>query len=155
ARLETRFGMLFSDFYENGDLAVGTNGRPSGANATGESLGMNHAAYAQLRGIYVQWDKPFPLVTSLRAGSSDLSQWNAWTVGKVRFIDRDNAKGLFVTGKAPWLGLEYNAARIALPKLYASAGFNTGISDPLVENPFWGRDAVYAGKVALHDEDWD
>jgi hypothetical protein len=148
ARLETRFGMLFSDFYENGDLAVDPNGRPAGVNATGESLGMNHAAYAQLRGIYIQYDHPgIPTVTSLRAGSSDLSMWNAWTVGKIRFIDRDNAKGFFATGAIPSLNLDYNLARVALPKLFASAGFNTGIADPLIENPFWGDDADYVGKV--------
>ena len=153
ARLETRFGQQFADFYENGDLAVDENGRPKGVNATGESLGMNHAAYAQLRGIYIQWDKPTPIatVTALRAGSSDLALWNPWTVGKVRFIDRDNAKGFFVLGEVPrdaWK-LDYNLARVSLPKLYASAGFNTGIADPLVENPFWARDAAYAGKVRL------
>jgi hypothetical protein len=149
ARLETRFGAQFADFYENGDLAVDSNGRPSGVNATGESLGMNHAAYAQLRGLYIQWDKPIPIptLTTMRAGSSDLSMWNSWTVGKIRFIDRDNAKGFFFLGAAPGVGLDYNVARIALPKLYASAGFNTGIADPLIENPFWARDAIYVGKV--------
>ncbi len=154
ARLETRFGQLFADFYENGDLAVDGEGRPSGVNATGESLGMNHAAYAQLRGLYIDWDAPpVPTVTKLRAGSSDLALWNPWTVGKIRFIDRDNAKGFFVLGDVPTLHLDYNAARVALPKLYASAGFNTGISDKLVENPFWARDAVYVGKLHLRAGD--
>lgn len=148
-RLETRFGQQFADFYENGDLRVDDNGRPSGVDATGESLGMNHAAYAQLRGLYIQWDRPTPIptVTRMRAGSSDLSHWNPWTVGKIRFIDRDNAKGFFFFGESGLV--DYNLARVALPKLYASAGFNTGIADPLIENPFWARDAVYVGRVTL------
>lgn len=155
ARLETRFGQQFADFYENGDLAVDENGRPVGVDATGESLGMNHAAYAQLRGLYIQWDRP-PVATlkTFRAGSSDLSHWNAFTVGKIRFIDRDNAKGFFLFGELPGGGFEYNVARVALPKLYASAGFNTGIADPFVENPFWARDAVYVAELSTTRERW-
>lgn len=157
ARFETRFGQQFADFYENGDLKVDSSGRPAGVDATGESLGMNHAAYAQLRGIYIHWDRPTPLptVASMRAGSSDLSLWNPWTVGRVRFIDRDNAKGFFVVGEVPAWKLDYNVARIALPKLYASAGFSTGIADPLVENPFWARDAAYAAKVHVGGPTFD
>lgn len=157
ARLETRFGQQFADFYENGDLRVDASGRPSGADATGESLGMNHAAYAQLRGIYIQWDRPTPIPTvmRMRAGSSDLGLWNPWTVGRIRFIDRDNAKGFFLIGEVPSWRLDYNVARIALPKLYASAGFSTGIADPLIDNPFWARDAAYAGKVHVAAGDLD
>jgi hypothetical protein len=155
-RLETRFGALFADFYENGDRAVDANGRPSGVDATGESLGMNHAAYVQLRGLYIQWEPtPIPTLKTFRAGSSDLSLWNPWTIGRVRFIDRDNAKGFFLVGEIPSGKLDYNVARIALPKLYASAGFNTGIADPLIENPFWGRDAAYAAKLHLKADKLD
>jgi hypothetical protein len=157
ARLETRFGQQFADFYENGDSSVGDNGQPGTIDATGESLGMNHAAYAQLRGIYINWDRPTPIptVTTLRAGSSDLGLWSPWTVGRIRFIDRDNAKGFFIIGEVPKWHLDYNAARVALPKLYASAGFNTGIADPLIENPFWARDAAYAAKVHVGQKAYD
>ena len=153
-RLETRFGRLWTDWYENGDLAIDDNGRPAGVNATGESLGANHAAYVQLRGLYIQWEEtvPIPTIDRLRAGSSDLGMYNAWTVGKIRFIDRDNARGFF--GDGSFCGWSYHAARIALPKTFASAGFNTGIADPLVENPFWGRDATYVGKLETERGAW-
>lgn len=155
ARIQSRFGQQWADFYENGDLAVDENGRPTGVDSTGESLGQNHAAYLQLRGIYVRIAPPVKHINNVLVGSSDLSMFNPWTIGKIRFIDRFNAKGVFVQGDlgedTDWL-----AARIALPKLFASAGFNTGIDDPLIANPFFARDAAYAGKLRhrVNDRAW-
>jgi hypothetical protein len=139
ARLATRYGQQWADYYENGDLSRDASGRPKGVDATGESLGQNHSAYLQLRGIWVLFKPPIPTVDSILVGSSDLGMFNAWTIGKQRFIDRDNARGVFVTGHVG--PIEYAAARVALPKLFASANFNTGIDDPFVSNPFWARDA--------------
>jgi hypothetical protein len=140
ARLASRYGVQFADFYENGDKSS------TGIDATGESLGMNHAAYIQLRGIYVRLVPPLKWMDNVLAGSSDLAQFNPWTIGKIRYIDRDNAKGLFASGTIS--GVEWQLARVSLPKLFASAGFNTGIADPVVQNPFWTRDASYALKLA-------
>lgn len=153
ARVKSRFHRQWAEFYENGDLAVDASGLPRGADGTGESLGMNHAAYIQLRGLYVHVRPPIPTVTGFHAGSSDLGMYNAWTVGKVRFIDRDNANGLFVDGQIPGVKIDYHFARIALPKLFASAGYTSGIDDPLVQNPFWTRDATYVVKLAQRPTD--
>ena len=146
ARIASRFGQQWADFYENGDLAVDENGVPTGVDSTGESLGQNHAAYLQLRGFYVRVAPPVKHITSALIGSSDLSMFNPWTIGKIRYIDRFNAKGVFFQGD---LGAnnEWVLARIALPKLFASAGFNSGIDDPLLPNPFFTRDAAYAAKA--------
>ncbi|MCC6748310.1 MAG: hypothetical protein IT371_11670 [Deltaproteobacteria bacterium] len=152
ARLASRFHRQWADFYENGDLALGESGLPSGANATGESLGLNHAAYIQLRGLYVRLMPPIPGIRTFHAGASDLGMLNPWTIGKVRYIDRDNAHGLFLDGAIG--SLEWMVARISLPKLYASAGWTSGIDDPLVENPFWTRDASYALKLSQKVKDW-
>lgn len=144
ARIQSRFGAQWASWWENGDLRDVIDG-------SGESLGMNHAAYMRLRGLYLRVSPPIPTVRSIRVGSSDLAMFNPWTVGKVRFTERDNANGVFVDGAfGDWLS--YTFARIALPKLWASAGYNTGIDDPLVENPFWQRDAVYAYKLR---SEWD
>ncbi|MBW2730869.1 MAG: hypothetical protein JRH20_00665 [Deltaproteobacteria bacterium] len=148
ARIKSRFHRQWAEFYENGDLSVDAAGLPRGADGTGESLGMNHSAYIQLRGLYVRMRPPIPTVKTFHAGSSDLAMYNAWTIGKVRYIDRDNANGLFLDGTIPWGTIDYHFARIALPKLFASAGYNTGIDDPLVQNPFWTRDAAYALKLS-------
>ena len=145
ARLQSRFGAQWASWWENGDLRDVVDG-------SGESLGLNHAAYMKLRGLYLRVSPPIPTVTNIRVGSSDLAMFNPWTVGKIRYTERDNANGVFVDGTfGPWLS--YTFARIALPKLWASAGYNTGIDDPLVDNPFWQRDAVYAYKLRS-EFDW-
>ena len=139
ARVQSRYGQEWADWWENGDLH-------SELDTTGESLGMNHASYLQLRGVYVRLSPPIPTVRYIHVGSSDLSQYNAFTVGKVRFIDRFNANGVFINGDL-WGFAGYELARVALPKLWASANWNTGIDDPLLGNPFWTRDASYVGKL--------
>ncbi|HEY1098873.1 MAG TPA: hypothetical protein VGF99_08085, partial [Myxococcota bacterium] len=139
ARLQTRFGAQWAEWYENGDK------RDSG-DGSGESLGQNHAAYLQLRGIYLRVAPPIPTVKYVHIGASDLSMFNAWTIGKSRYIERDNGRGIFIEGG---FGdpLSYTLARVALPKLFAGPGYTTGISDALIENPFWQRDAAWAYKL--------
>jgi len=138
ARIQSRYGAQWANWWENGDLKGTIDG-------SGESLGMNHASYLQLRGIYLRIAPPIPSVRAIHFGASDLAMFNAWTIGKIRYTERDNARGIFVDGSfGPWLS--YTFARVALPKLWASANYNTGIDDPLVENPFWERDAAWAAK---------
>lgn len=138
-RLQSRYGMDFADWFENGD-------KKAQVDASGESLGQNHSAPIQLRGIYVRIAEPLPFIDWFLAGSSDLSYWDAFTVGKVRFIDRFNAKGLFLKSHVPG-ALDVLIARIALPKLFGSANYGS-LEEPLVTNPFWARDAVYALQLA-------
>ena len=144
ARIQTRFGAQWADWYENGD-------ERDAADGSGESLGQNHAAYLQLRGIYLRVAPPIPTVTSIHFGASDLSMFNAWTIGKSRYIERDNGRGIFIDGS---FGdpLSYTLARVALPKLFAGPGYTTGIADPIIENPFWQRDAAWAYKLK---SSWD
>lgn len=139
ARIQSRWGAQWADWYENGDLKDFLDG-------SGESLGENHAAYLQLRGIYLRVSPPIPTVRYVHLGASDLSMFNPWTIGKVRYTERDNGRGVFVDGSfGDWLS--YTGARIALPKLFASANYNTGIDDPFVQNPFWERDEAWALKL--------
>jgi hypothetical protein len=139
ARIQSRFGASWADYWENGDLKSALDG-------SGESLGMNHASYLQLRGIYLRVAPPIPTLQYVHFGASDLSMFNPWTVGKLRFTERDNGRGIFVGGSfGDWLS--YTGARIALPKLWASANYNTGIDDALIQNPFWERDAAWALKL--------
>lgn len=137
-RLQTRYGQQFADYFENGD-------RRFSEDSSSESLGQNHSAHLQLRGIYVRVARPLPLVDWFLAGSSDLGMFDAWTVGKVRFIERFNAKGLFLQTS---LGdfAKVLLSRIALSKLYGTANYSS-IEDPLVTNPFWARDAIYATSI--------
>jgi hypothetical protein len=139
ARIQSRYGLDFADWYENGD-------KRQVPDASGESLGQNHAAPMQLRGLYVRLAEPLPLIDWFLVGSSDLSYWDPWTIGKVRFIDRFNAKGLFLKSSVGSVA-DVLIARVALSKLFGTANYNV-IEDALVTNPFWARGAVYGVSIA-------
>lgn len=144
ARIQSRFGASWVDWYENGDRRESPDG-------SGESLGQNHASYLQLRGVYLRIAPPIPTVRSVHLGATDLGMFNAWTIGKARFTERDNGRGAFIDGS---FGdpLSYTLGVVALPKLFAGPGYTTGIADPLIENPFITRDAAYAYKLR---SSWD
>lgn len=139
ARIQSRFGATWAEWYENGDLAVSPDG-------SGESLGQNHASYLQLRGVYLRIAPPIPSVRSVHIGATDLGMFNAWTIGKSRFTERDNGRGAFLEGG---FGdpLGYTIGVVSLPKLFAGPGYTTGLADPLIENPFIQRDVGIAYKL--------
>jgi hypothetical protein len=58
-----------------------------------------------------------------------------FTIGKVRYIDRDNSSGLLFQGGFADRKLTYDLARISLPRLWAGPNFNTG--------EFTSQDAAY------------
>jgi hypothetical protein len=145
-RIQSRFGSTWHDFWENGNLRWTT------PNTSGESLGMDHAEYMKLRGYWVKLEKPLPGVGYFQVGSSDLGMWNAWTVGKIRYIDRDNAKGIFAHGEPVEDLLRYDLGIIALPKLWVGPNWSTGIGENTyagarVVDPFWSQDWAYALKL--------
>ncbi len=140
-RLKSRFGALWQDWWENGDVNY-----PE-PNTSGESLGQNHAQNIKLRGFLIDANLPLPTVRSVLVGSSDLGMFDPWTIGKVRYIDRDNAKGTFLFGGTEDSALTYTLAAIALPKLFAGPRWSTGIGDGKVDSPFWSRDWAYAAKL--------
>lgn len=144
ARIQSRFGATWTEWYENGDLGDEPDG-------SGESLGQNHAAYLQLRGIYLRIAPPIPTVRSVHIGATDLGMFNAWTIGKARFTERDNGRAAIVQGD---FGdpLGYTLGIVALPKLFAGPGYTTGIADPLIENPFFHRDVGLGSKLT---STWD
>jgi hypothetical protein len=137
-RIQSRFGQQFADYFENGD-------KRTIADASSESLGNNHSAPLQLRGIYVRVSEPLPLIDWFLVGSDDLAHFDAWTVGKVRFIERFNSKGIFLQTSAGDY-LEMLIARVALSKLYGTANYSS-LEEPLLTNPFWARDAIYAASI--------
>ncbi len=142
ARLQSRWGALWQDWWENGDL------RPGVQDTSGESSGLNHAAYIKLRSTWVRLAPPIPFVRWVTVGSTDFSMWNEWTIGKSRYIDRDNGAGVFVEGNIlDKRRLSYSFGAMGLPKLYVGPGWNTGLSynEPLAA--LWGTDWAYALKV--------
>ena len=147
-RIKSRFGSVWHDWWENGNM---TDKAP----LTGETLGMDHAEYMKLRGTWMRVGTGSDLLRWLQIGSSDLSMFNAWTIGQVRYIDRDNAKGLFAEGTLIDDVLTYHLAAIALPKLFVGPGWSTGLGDARLEHPFLTRDFGYAGRFDLSlGDDW-
>ena len=141
-RLQSRWGALWQDWWENGDLKVGV------ADTSGESLGMNHAQYIKLRGAFARIAPPIPTVKWITVGATDYSMWNEWTIGKARYIDRDNGSGVFIEGEAlPNKMLSYTTGAMALPKLWAGPGWNTGLSfnEPL--SSIYGNSWAFAAKL--------
>ncbi|MCX7944699.1 MAG: hypothetical protein N2746_09360 [Deltaproteobacteria bacterium] len=146
-RLESRFGSVWQDWWESGDIKYD---KP---NTSGESLGMNRAEYIKLRGYNIRLAPPIPFVTAVSVGSSDFSMFNPYTIGKSRYIDRDNGKGIFVEGANKGRDIEYVLGIIALPKLYVGPGWSTGIGDPILTNPFYTNDYAYAAKLKYNISD--
>jgi hypothetical protein len=139
-RLASRFGGLWQDWWESGNRNY--NGV---MNTSGDSMGMNKAEYLKLRGYTVRMAIPFPTVDWVTVGSSDLGMFNPWTIGKIRYIDRDNGKGTFVDGHFS-SQLAYTLAVVALPKLWVGPWWSTGIGDPAIRNPFYSQDWAYGAK---------
>ena len=140
-RLKSRFGSLWQDWWENGDIAF------KELNTSGQSLGQDHAQFIKLRGYYVRASLPIPFVESILIGSSDFGMFNEWTIGKIRYIDRDNGKGIFVKGAFHEDYFRFHGGVIALPKLWVGPGWSTGIGDPAIRNPFWSRDWAYGVRL--------
>lgn len=150
ARVQSRFGEVWQDWWENGNRLY------TAPNTSGESLGLDHAAYFKLRGYHVRARLPIPTLKYAHIGSSDLSMFNAWTIGKVRYIDRDSAKGVFFAGEFGRGRIEYLFAAIALPKLWVGPSWSTGIgeerffpNESKVVSPFWQQDWAYAARLAF------
>ena len=141
-RLQSRWGMLWQDWWENGDLKRGIS------DTSGESLGQNHAEYIKLRSAWIRIGPPIPTVRWITFGSTDYSMWNEWTIGKARYIDRDNGNGVFVEGDfVPDKVLTYVVGAMALPKLWAGPGWNTGLKDSEPLAYLYGTDWAFAGKL--------
>jgi len=136
-RLKSRFGSTWHDFFENGNINYPEE------NTSGETLGMDHAEYIKLRGYSLDIRPPYEWLGNIRVGSTDLGYFDEWTFGRVRYTDRDNAKGVFFSGVILDGNLGYTAGLVALPKLWAGPGWSTGIGDVLLTNPFYTLDYGY------------
>ncbi|MFN3201051.1 MAG: glucodextranase DOMON-like domain-containing protein [Bradymonadia bacterium] len=152
-RIKSRFGALWQNWWENGDTRWDyPNDDPFHENTSGETLGMNHAQYMKLRGTFIRAKLPIPTVEWVHIGASDLSMFNAWTVGKVRYIDRDNANGVFFEGAFDDR-FRYHTAAIATPKLFVGPRWTSGLQDADPLAGFWGADWTYAFKLEADPTD--
>lgn len=91
-------------------------GQENGGNATGgyQNNEINHQKFMKLRGAYVELTPGYNWLNNARIGTSDWGMFDPFTVGKVRYIDRDNYNGLYFKGPLIKEG-SWEFARISLP----------------------------------------
>ncbi len=68
----------------------------------------------KLRGAYVELSPGYNWLSQVRIGTSDWGMFDPFTVGKIRYIDRDNYNGLYFKGPMA-AGSTWELARVSLP----------------------------------------
>ncbi len=94
----------------------------------------------KLRGAYINLTPGYAWLDQALLGSSDWGMFDPFTVGKMRYIDRDNINGVYFKGPLPLEGSSYDVAWISLAQ-YLGPNFSTG---SLQKN-----DGTYVGQVKL------
>ncbi|HZH76510.1 MAG TPA: hypothetical protein VEY88_10775 [Archangium sp.] len=120
-RIHSRFSQ---NFWTN---FGGFGGNPNGPCIAGDcgEFDPRSNQYIKLRGMAVTLT-PGYLVDSATIGANDFGQFDPYVVGRIRYIDRDNAYGALLQGSAFERKLTWDAAGIALPRLWAGPNFTTG-----------------------------
>lgn len=129
-RIHSRFSQ---NFWTNfGGFGGNANG-PCVAGDCGE-FDPRSNQYIKLRGMAVTLT-PGYLIDSATIGANDFGQFDPFVIGRIRYIDRDNAHGILVQGSGFDRKLTWDATRISLPRLWAGPSFSTGL--------FHAADAAY------------
>ncbi|MGE5176868.1 MAG: hypothetical protein ACM3JJ_10890 [Hyphomicrobiales bacterium] len=97
--------------------------------------------YVKLRGWTVILTPGYSWLTSATIGANDFGMFDPNVIGKIRYIDRDNAAGLLFQGNMMQRKLYWDVTRISLPRLWAGPNFNTG--------DFTADDAAYGVQFKL------
>jgi hypothetical protein len=99
------------------DFGFANNEGFSGANPG--DIRPQQSKFMKLRGAYVLLTPGYSWLDQALIGSSDWGQFDPFTVGQVRYIDRDNYNGLYFKGPLPNLGPVRSASwefgRLSLP----------------------------------------
>ena len=106
------------------------------------------AQYVKMRGVWARITPGYDWIDSATIGSNDWGMFDPWTVGKFRYIDRDNSSGLLFQGAAADGILRWDLARVSLPKLFAGPAFRTTDCDPNRGNDcLEHNDAAWVGQL--------
>jgi len=120
-------GRIKSRFNQNQWTNWGGFGGSPGASGIGGDRGEfdpRSNEYIKLRGITVNITPGYSWLTRATIGSSDFGMFDAFTIGKIRYIDRDNGKGIFFNGNIGG-NLTYDAARMSLSRLWSGPYYRT------------------------------
>ncbi len=123
-RIHSRFSQ---NFWTNFGGFGGTDGSCGDGNGGGDcgETDQRSNQYVKLRGMNVRVTPGWKYMDAVSFGSTDLGMFDAFTMGKIRYIDRDNLNAIMASGSlAP--NLRYDVARISLPRLWAGPDFKTG-----------------------------
>jgi hypothetical protein len=82
--------------------------------------------YIKMRGLTVRVTPGYRFLDAATIGSTDIGMFDAFTLGKIRYIDRDNAKAVHLQGSLFGKKVGYDLIRVSLPRLFAGPNFNTG-----------------------------
>jgi len=142
SQVEVR-GRIHSRFSQN----FWTNFGGFGGNPTGPCVAGNCGEfdprsnqYVKLRGMAVTLT-PGYVIDSATIGANDFGQFDPYVIGRIRYIDRDNAHGILLQGSAFDRKLTWDATRISLPRLWAGPSFSTGL--------FHAADAAYGFQTRM------
>ncbi len=86
---------------------------------------VNTQKWMKLRGAYVLITPGYSWIDQALIGSSQWGQFDPFTVGAVRYIDRDNYNGLYFKGPLPLDGSSWEFARVSPPN-YLQANYGQG-----------------------------
>jgi hypothetical protein len=81
--------------------------------------------YFKLRGAWARLTPGYEWLDSATIGTNDWGMFDAFTQGKVRYIDRDNQAGILLQGSGLGKKLHWDLARVSLIQ-YQGAEFTTG-----------------------------
>ncbi len=87
----------------------------------------NTQKWMKLRGAYLLLTPGYKWLDQALIGSSQWGQFDPFTVGAVRYIDRDNYNGLYFKGPLPMKGASWEFARISPPN-YLQSNYGQGSS---------------------------
>lgn len=83
------------------------------------------AQYMKLRGVWARITPGYDWIDSATIGSNDWGMFDPWTVGKFRYIDRDNSSGLLFQGSLFDRAVRWDLARVSLARLFQGPRFLT------------------------------
>jgi hypothetical protein len=103
------------------------------------------AKWMKLRGAYVLLTPGYNWLDQALIGSSDWGQFDPFTIGTVRYIDRDNYNGLYFKGPLPLKGASWEFGRLSLPN-YLQSNYGQGPSCCASDDTQF-NEAVYIGQL--------
>ena len=114
--------------------------------ATPGDIKTTQSKFVKLRGAYVLLTPGYNWLNTALIGSSDWGYFDPFTVGKVRYIDRDNYNGLYFKGPT-YGGGSWEAARVSLPN-YLQSNYGQG-STCCNSDDTQFNEAVYIGQFKM------